>query len=264
MKKILSMVLLLLLLAALALPAYASGEGSRLVDDADLLSRSEARELEEKLDDISRQGELDVVIVTVDSLDGYSARDYADDYFDYNGYGMGPGRDGILLLVAMDDREWHISTRGYGITAFTDAGLSYMEDHIVPELSEGDYYEAFVIYAELCDDFVRHARAGNPYDWDNLPKEDFNPVSTLLICVIIGFVAAFIVTAVMKGQMRSVRSKAGANDYVKSGSLVLTQARDIFLYSNVSRTPRPKSNSGGSSTHSSSSGASHGGRGGSF
>lgn len=264
MKKILTVVLILLLLIAFAVPVSASEHPSRLVDEADLLSGSEARELEALLDDISEEAQLDVVIVTVDSLDGMYARDYADDYFDYNGYGMGSGKDGILLLVAMEDREWWISTRGFGIRAFTDAGLEYIEDRIIPELSDGDYSEAFSAFANLCEDFVRQARSGSPYDWGSLPKEKFSIVKSLLISLVIGFVAAFIVTAVMKGQMKSVRTKSGASDYIKEGSMTLTHARDLFLYSNVSRVAKPKSNSDGSGTHSSSSGASHGGRGGSF
>ena len=40
--------------------------------------------------------------------------------------------------------------------------------------------------------------------------------------------------------------------------------QDLFLYSNISKRPKPKESSSGSSTHRSSSGRSHGGRGGSF
>lgn len=264
MKKILSIVLILLLLNACAVPASASAQPPRLVDDADLLSLSEARELEALLDDVSEEAQLDVVIVTVYSLDGKSARDYADDYFDHNGYGMGSGKDGILLLVAMEQREWWISTHGFGIRAFTDAGLEYMEERMVPMLSEGDYYGSFTAFVRLCGDFVSQARSGSPYDRGSLPKEKFSVVKSLLISVLIGFAAAFLVTAVMKGQMRSVRSRSAASEYIASGGMTLTQARDIFLYSNVSRTAIPKSNSGGSGTHRSSSGASHGGRGGRF
>lgn len=264
MKRIVSIVLILLLLVAFALPVSATVQPPRLVDEADLLSRSEARDLEDMLDEISEDAQLDVVIVTVESLDGKSARDYADDYFDYNGYGMGSGKDGILLLVAMEEREWWISTHGFGVCAFTDAGLEYMEDRIIPALSDGDYYGSFTTFAQLCEDFARQARAGDPYDWGSLPKEKFSVGKSLLISVLIGFVAAFIVTAVMKGQMKSVRTKSGASDYIKTGGMTLTHARDLFLYSNVSRVAKPKSNSGGSGTHRSSSGASHGGRGGRF
>ena len=57
----------------------------RLVDRADLLSELEEEELEARLDEISERQQADVVVVTVNSLDGKSAQDYADDFYDYNG-----------------------------------------------------------------------------------------------------------------------------------------------------------------------------------
>lgn len=46
-----------------------------------------------------------MIIVTVDSLNGKTVEEYADDYYDDNGYGYGENNSGILFLVAMDDRE---------------------------------------------------------------------------------------------------------------------------------------------------------------
>ena len=81
----------------------------------------------------------------------------------------------------------------------------------------------------------------------------------------IGFVIAFIATAIMRSKLKSVRSKSGATDYIKQGSFRVTRANDFFLYRTVSRRARPKdTGSGGSSTHRSSSGRSHGGGGGRF
>ena len=63
---------------------------------------------------------MNVVVVTENSLDGKSAQDYADDFFDYNGHGYGDDDSGVLFLIGMDERKWAITTYGYGITAFTD------------------------------------------------------------------------------------------------------------------------------------------------
>ena len=88
---------------------------------------------------------------------------YADDYYDYNGYGAGADNDGILLLLSMEDRDWWISTTGYGIDAFTDYGIDVIGDEIVPDLSNGDYYSAFTEFIDLTDDFLAEAEKGNPY-----------------------------------------------------------------------------------------------------
>lgn len=70
----------------------------RLIDGADLLTDSEEAKLLERLDEISEKYQTDVVIVTNYSLEGKTSTAYADDFFDYNGYGFGENADGILFL----------------------------------------------------------------------------------------------------------------------------------------------------------------------
>ena len=107
----------------------------RLADFADLLDDGQEEELEAKLDQVSEDYGCDVVVVTEETLDGAVPQDYADDFFDYYGYGYGEGKDGILFLVSMEDRDWALSTHGYGITAFTDAGCDYIAEQFKSSLS---------------------------------------------------------------------------------------------------------------------------------
>lgn len=64
----------------------------------------------------------------------------------------------------------------------------------------------------------------------------------IIICLLISIVVACIVTGAMKGQLKSVQSQSAAGSYIRSGSMVLTANEDLFLYRNVSRTPKPKNN----------------------
>ncbi len=87
-----------------------------------------------------------------------------------------------------------------------------------------------------------------------------------------GLVAALVYTGILKGKNKSVRRKYDATSYLRKNSFRLNDQRDIFLYSHVSKTPRPKDNDRGGSSHSShhsggssfsgSSGSRSGGRGG--
>ena len=120
-----------------------------LVDEAGLLTEEESSALLNKLEDISRRYENEVGIVTVNSLEGKTAEAYADDYYDYNGYGYGENDDGLLLLISMGEREWAISTYGYShTTAFTDAGLEYIRGEFQSKLSSGEYAKAFNCFAD--------------------------------------------------------------------------------------------------------------------
>ena len=138
------------------------GDLPRLVDMADLLSDSEESDLLDRLDEISERQQVDIVVVTVDSMEGETVMVYTDDFYDYNGYGFGDNRDGIILLISMGEREWYISTRGYGIRAITDGGREYISEQFVSDLSAGDYAAAFTNYAKLCDDFITQAKTGDP------------------------------------------------------------------------------------------------------
>ena len=238
----------------------------RLVDDADLLTDSEEEELEAQLDEISERQQLDVAVVTVNSLDGKTAEAYADDFYDYNGYGYGDDNSGILLLISMEDRDWHMTTCGFGITVFTDAGMDYMQEQFVSYLSDGEYMEAFQKYATLCDDFITQADTGEPYDSNNMPHEPLSPL-WIVAAVVLGFIVSFSLASMKKSKLKSVRRQVAAKEYTKMGSLTLTRNTDQFINRVVTsrRIERDDDSSGGgSSVHTSSSGTSHGGSGGKF
>lgn len=252
-----------------AVLADAAGNQARIVDRADLLSDSEEADLSDKLDEISERQQVDVVVVTVPSLEGATAEEYADDFYDNNGYGFGAEKDGVLFLISMEERDWHISTSGFGITAFTDAGMEYLSEKFLPDLSNGAYAAAFEIFAVRCDDYITQAKLGTPYDVDNVPVEPFSPFGALVIAVVIGFVTALIVTGIMRLGLHSVYSQLKADSYMKRDTLRLTKEYELFLYKKVSRTEKPKESSqpkspGGSTTHVSSSGKTHGGKSGKF
>lgn len=259
MKKVLSFLFVIVIISTLCAPAF-SAAGVRVVDAAALLSDSEVSSLTSTLDEISERQDFDVVVVTVNTLDGKSPMEYADDYYDYNGY----RGDGCLLLVSMEDRDWWISTTGYGITAITDYGISYIGDEIVDCLSAGEYFEAFEKYAELVDDFVTEAKNGTPYDTNNEPKSMSDILIAALVSFVIGLVVAILATIVLFLRYKPVRLKSEANDYFVKGSLNLHRSFDRFIYSHVTKTKRNTDSGSGSSTHRSSSGSSHGGGGGKF
>jgi len=253
-----------------AFPAYAENT-AKVVDNCDLFSESEEAELQKRLSKIYEEQQFDCVIVTVDKLDGKTDMEYADDYYDYNGYGYGENHDGCLMLIRVTsdyDRNVWISTTGYGITAITDYGIDYILDEIVPSFSDKQFYEGSVKYADLVSDFVNEARNNKPYDINNKKRSLEDYIGGIGVSVIIGLVIAAIITFSVKSKYKPVKFNRGAANYLVNGSLNMKSSYDNFLYSTVSRvkieTESSSSGGGGSSTHSGSSGTSHGGGGRSF
>jgi len=241
MKRFLTVVLTLIMVLALTVPAMAASDVPYVVDDAGLFTDAQAAELEEKLTQVSEELGMDIVVVTTNDTGYKSTMDYADDAFDYGGYGA----DGVLYLIDMDNRELWISTTGKAMDQISDDSIDSMLDEIFGYVSQEDYFGSAMAFADLCVDYC-----------------SFDLVSTLLISLVVGFVIALIVTGIMKGQLNNVQAKAGAADYMKPGSLNITEARDLFLYRHIDRRAKPKDS--GSSSHTSSSGRSHGGGGRSF
>lgn len=243
----------------------AAGKKS-VIDDAGLIKASDEKELNKKIKNIQKD-KFDVVILTVRSLDGKSAQDYADDYYDNNDYGFDSEKSGVLFLVSKGDRKYHISTKGAGIKAFTDYGIGRIKEEIKPYLSDGDYFDACDEFLNITKNFVKAYKDGTPYDTDNPYNEEIDYVILEVIALVIAFVIALISVGIMRLRMNTAKPKGTAMEYIKKGSFKLTSEKDIFMYSTVTKTAKPKDNdnsAGGSTTHVSSSGSEHGGGGGSF
>ncbi len=250
----------------------------RVVDFAGVIDASRLSSLNALADEVSEKYRCDVAVAFVSSLEGRYVVDYADDFYDYRGYGYGANDDGILLLVSVGDREFAETTYGYGKTAFTDYGMtSYLEPRFTKYLGSNDWAGAAEQFINDSGELLRQAREGKPYDYypggSSAPAREKKTLKeaapfAALISAVIGFFSGGVPTAAMKKKMKSVAKEYGAANYARGG-LNLRASDDRFLYANVSRTPIPRqtehrSGGGGSSVHFSSSGRSHGGSHGKF
>ena len=242
--------------------------GTPLVNDyADLLSDREEENLYVKLRKVSDKYGIDTVVVTTNSTNGKSIENYADDFYDYNGYKT----DGVMFVIDMGQREIYIQTNGRCMKLITDYGIDTIFDHMMSDLSNGNYYNAFMTFASDADSLMKSGESGNIIDVDNKKIDSFG-AKNVVMSAIIGAIASLITSLVMKGKMKTVTSKRFAGDYIVGNSFVLTGASDMLVDRHVSRTPirreegrMPSSPSvhsgGGSHIHTSSSGTSHGGHG---
>ena len=229
-RKLLSMLFVVVLCLSLAVSAFAVS-GADIYDEADLLSTQEETQLAGKLSEISEEFDAQIVIMTVSSTGG-NIDAYIEEKFDSMNMGYGENRNGVLLLVCMDDREYRILSNGYAGEAIGMDQIDAISDAIVSDLSDGDYADAFITFADNCAYYLDGYLNGFP----------FNTGKNLVIALIIGVVAGVIVAFILKKQLKSVRQQKQANVYIKSGSMQITAARDLFLYREVSRAQKQSSN----------------------
>lgn len=239
MRKILSVLLLLSLLFTLALTVSAQSEqyvATVLIDDqANLLTEAEHFALSNLT--VPAVFPLDIVISTVESIDDATPEQFADERYN----SISNSENGILLLVAMESRDWYILTVGNVRDIISDNDCQTMADRFLPDLSDGNYYVAF-------DAFLTNLFTDTDSDYT---------IILVLVPLVVGIAVGGIVILIMRSKMNSAKPQRTATNYLKNGSFSLDQHLDFYLYSHVTKTPRPQSNSSSSSS-------SRGGSGGKF
>ncbi len=271
MKKIISRIVIVFMMILICIPldAKANAQLKKVVDKASLFSSDEIMSLENRIEDISGRYGMDIVIVTTDDVEGKSSRDYADDFFDYEGYGLGDDKSGILMLINMEDREVYLSTAGKGINYFTDNRIESILDDVYLHLSDGDYFKGAEAFLSSSESFLDSGIPSNQYivDENGNKVESSNDMAERVgISILIGLIVSSAVCGIVIFNYRKPTAVA-EESYIDRNSIKFTKRSDRFITSHTTSRKIPKNNNspgGPSTTHTSSSGNSHGGGGRSF
>ena len=228
-----------------------------IIDEAGYLTSSEEAELSAKIDSIRETYETDVAVVIEKEMKYSDAAQAAAEIYDYNFYGIGEESAGILLYISKNPRKYHFSFYPSYLQPFDGEGVAHLDDEVLPYLKSDDYYGAVNAYADTVEMLLSDSAGGLGYS-------DSEEGVGLLGVIIFGFppalIIALIATFIRGRKMNTATADNYASNYVKEGSFNLTASNDIFMYSRIDKRARPKQNT---TTHSSS-GRSHGGRGGSY
>ncbi len=128
-----------------------------VVDNANVLSAQEVDQLERKLVALDDNTSNQISILTVRSLNGEVIEDVAVATFRDWGIGNKKTKNGVLILVAVDDRKIRIEV-GYGLEgAITDVVANdIINNDIKANFKQGNYYEGL----NLATDHLSKAAAG--------------------------------------------------------------------------------------------------------
>lgn len=267
-----------LLILMFVLPLSAFAQNQYVMDTMELVSESDCRTLEQKAQQIADKHEFQVYIVTVASYKDYGYNDITDfvmALFDRNDWGYGSNRDGAVFCLSMSERDYCFDFHGsLGDMAFTETGRDRLEQRVLPDISNGDYYRGFDAFLDSCEEYLTAYESGNPIGTGTdhsqtgyVPYQEQTRQKHFSIAFFLpGVIAAVIMAIVAVSPMRSAKEKREASEYAARNSLKLSVRQDQFLHRSVNRTPKPKPSSshissGGSYHHSS---GGHSGRSGKF
>lgn len=228
----------------------------KIYDYANLITKDEEEALYNKVQEFINKYDMDMAIVTINSNPKSSSMAYADDFYDYNNFGKGTNKTGLLFLIDMQNRNMWISTTGDAINIYTDSRINTILDYTYDKISNEDYNGCAEQFIDKASYFANKGLTGGS-KVVTVPK---------MICnsLIFAGIVTIVFICIGLATHRKPKKKKEASNYITQ-PLKLSNKLDTFLDKHVSKVKiETSSSSGGSSTHSGSSGTSHGGGGRSF
>ncbi len=246
----------------------------KIYDFADLFTDEEERALYQEMQSFISKDQTDLVLVTINENPKYKElriydKDqadmvYADDFYDYNDFGYANTRDGLLILIDMDNRYVYISGSGESRFIFTDEKIPHITDSISSYLSSKSYKNGISKMIVTLDEYYHlGTKSDRGYRIDKNGKlvRDYH----FLILSFISFVCTSVVMLILYFKNKMVRKATSGRNYLNEEKTNLTKTKDQFVNVFVTRTRvHSDSSSGGGGGHSGSSGFSHSGGGSHF
>ncbi len=173
-----ALIVLLLSTSLWAAPEFPALSG-RVVDEAGLLTPAQTQSLTQALAAAEQNTSNQLVVVTVPDLQGYEIADYGYQLGREWGIGSKENDNGVLLIVAPNDRKVRIEV-GYGLEgALTDALSSVIvQQEILPAFRQGQFYGG--IQAGVTS--IQAAIKGE-YQGERQPRDKPSGLKALLILI---------------------------------------------------------------------------------
>lgn len=264
--------------------AAVSEDDRRVFDQDNILSDSEEEKLQKHIEQIWEKYKSDTVIlvVNIENLPVESLPEYCKDFYlqgiksryEFLDYGLmivlnmcddADGRDYCICGVALEGEE---SVLGEYFADTVERVTDFQKC-----LGDGKWYDAFEEVINLSEEFLEQDKTGERFSESNPYKKKSKPMSgtkfTILSLLEVGAGLLFGkgYASKLRSDMNTAVKRTEATEYIDRNSFNITNAQDLFMYSNVTRTRIPtetRSGGGGGGFHSSGGGHSFSGKTGHF
>ena len=169
----------------------------RIVDQANVIPAATRDAIEPKLADLEAKSGIQLVVATVASLDGEEIEPYANELFRTWKLGEKTKNNGVLLLVAPNQRKVRIEV-GYGLEGTLTDALSkvIITNAIAPRFKAGDFGDGV---SRGVDDIIT-VLTTDASEWQQRPslrldnQQSLDFADWVLIALLIGLVTLLIVS----------------------------------------------------------------------
>ncbi len=179
-------------------------------DYTNTLSKSWINQTEQFVQNVEKETSCEIAVAVIDSLEGYSIEEYAAGLFNEWGIGKKDKDNGVLLLVALRDRELRIEV-GYGLEGIiTDLQSKVIiEEVIAPRFSSNKYESgihngviaiANTIYLDRGMEQTLYTDSITP-----VQKKSFTQSGWFVVIILLSVFLPWILIGVISGSLRLKR-----------------------------------------------------------
>src|SRR6476661_2400836 len=169
----------------------------RVVDQANIIQPDTRVAIEQKLADLEATSGIQLVVATVNSLEGQEVEPYANELFRKWALGEKQKNNGVLLLVAPNERRVRIEV-GYGLEGTLTDALSkvIISNAMAPRFKAGNFSEGT---SRGVDDIIT-VLTTDASEWQKRPslrldyQQPVDPANWILLAALFGFFILFIVS----------------------------------------------------------------------
>ena len=259
------------LLVFFLLPVFVMAE-EQIIDKANLFSVADVSRINEIILRIEAEHQVDMVVLTTNSVPTDHSdsmrrvRDYADDFYDNGGYGMGEDHSGMLILLDMNNRVIWLSTGGVMYEYINDSREEDIIDRAYGYLKQRNYGEAIIAALSRVEYYMNKGREEGTFLYDEVTGKRLSGIYNALTS---SELLALVIYLIIGGSY-NLKGSTYSYDQASNTSVVLNRDEESFVRQFVNRTPRNTGShgtssgggrSGGSGIHRSSGGVRHGGGG---
>lgn len=240
------------------------GEGlPLLLDEAEILTAEQRKELSEKLEKIAEDYHCNVYIITMKDMSDYSESKSIETVSEELrvGYDLGCGadRDCLCLVLSMAQRDYDLCAFGeFAHRSFNDFGKEQLAKKFKEHFKEDDWYGGLKDYVEESGKYLKLSAEGKPVSIGTMP---LTKLLGALISLLLGLLVSILAALWLRKKMISVSKESMAEQYLDMTGSEITHRSDRYTHTTENRVYDPPSSSGSfcssSGSSRSSSGHSH-------
>lgn len=178
----------------------------RVVDQADVIPQSTKSAIESKLRDLEDKSGIQLVVASVNSLDGLDVETYANGLFRAWKLGEAKKNNGVLFLVAPNERKMRIEV-GYGLEGTLTDALSkiILTSAVAPRFKARDYGAGI----ERGVEGIIEVLSGDSAEWTKRARgpqsTTFDELSPLIFFALFLFIVVWMARSARGGRPTSYR-----------------------------------------------------------